>query len=108
MAKLVSILVPTYNEEENVVPLAEAITEQMGSLDYDYELIFIDNDSQDTTRDKLRVLCSKDKRIKAIFNARTCSSSPAPLINMRRKKSTMECTAVSDWPTPTVSTKIVS
>ncbi len=37
-----------------------------------------------------------------------CSSSPAPEIISSRKKSTMECTAISDWPTPTVSTIMVS
>ena len=37
-----------------------------------------------------------------------CSSSPVPANWMRRKKSTIECTAVSLCPTPTVSTKIVS
>jgi len=37
-----------------------------------------------------------------------CSSSPAPASIRRRKKSTIECTAVSDCPTPTVSTKMQS
>ena len=37
-----------------------------------------------------------------------CSSSPVPASWIRRKKSTIECTAVSDCPTPTVSTKMVS
>ena len=53
--KKISILVPTYNEEENVVPLAEAIVSQMAELsEYDYELIFIDNDSKDGTSGLIR------------------------------------------------------
>jgi len=36
------------------------------------------------------------------------SSSPAPAIMRTRKKSTMEATLVSDWPTPTVSTRMTS
>ena len=37
---------------------------------YDYELVFIDNDSSDNTRPILRRLCSENPRIKAIFNAK--------------------------------------
>ena len=50
--KKISILIPCYNEEENVVPIANAIVEELGrSLSqYDYELVFIDNDSRDNTR----------------------------------------------------------
>ena len=73
MAKTISILVPTYNEEENVVPLAEAIIELFHRElmpRYQYELVFIDNDSKDGTRNQLRMLCNKDSQIKAIFNAK--------------------------------------
>ena len=77
--KKVSILVPCYNEEENVGPLSEAIVNQMAELpQYDYELIFIDNDSQDTTRQKLRELCSENPRIKAIFNAKNYGQFSSP------------------------------
>ena len=46
----ISIMVPCYNEEENVVPLSEALID-MFAKDlpmYDYEILFIDNDSKDT------------------------------------------------------------
>ena len=64
--KKVSILVPTYNEEENVRPLSEAIEKEFKhSLpNYDYEIVFIDNDSKDSTRNILRELCKKNKRIR--------------------------------------------
>ena len=43
--KKISIVVPTYNEEENVKPLSEAIINELSinCNTYDYELIFIDN-----------------------------------------------------------------
>ena len=52
----VSVLVPTYNEEKNVRPLIEAIIREFETNlpDYDYEIIFIDNDSKDSTRVILR------------------------------------------------------
>ena len=47
--KKISILIPCYNEEENVKPMIEAIVHLFeGELSaYDYELVFIDNDSND-------------------------------------------------------------
>lgn len=78
--KKISVLVPTYNEEDNVVPLSTAIisTFEKDMSDYDYELIFIDNDSQDSTREKIRDLCIKNPNIKAIFNARNYGQSSSP------------------------------
>ena len=77
--KKISILVPTYNEEENVEPLSSAIVEQFNKLpEYDYEIIFIDNDSCDATREKLRNLCAKNKKIKAIFNAKNFGQNNSP------------------------------
>ena len=59
--KKVSILIPCYNEEDNVIPMSEAIVNLFTTqlTQYDYELVFIDNDSKDTTRPKLRKICEK-------------------------------------------------
>lgn len=78
--KKISVVVPTYNEEENVVPLSEKIIEQFTDKSdaYDYELIFIDNDSEDSTREKIRGLCDSNPRIKAIFNARNYGQFNSP------------------------------
>ena len=78
--KKISIVVPTYNEEENVKPLSEAIIEefQKSLPEYDYEIIFIDNDSQDKTRAILRAMTSENKKIKAIFNAKNFGQFNSP------------------------------
>lgn len=78
--KTISIMVPTYNEEENVVPLADAIAAELSSSlpDYDYEILFIDNCSTDRTRELLRMLCARDRRIKAIFNTRNFGQFHSP------------------------------
>ena len=64
--KKISIMVPCYNEEENVIPLSEALIEMFAKdlPQYDYDITFIDNDSTDTTRVKLRQLCEGNKKIK--------------------------------------------
>ena len=67
--KKISIVVPCFNEEENVVPMANAIREifKNNLSSYNYEIIFIDNDSKDKTRELIRELCRNDKDIKGIF-----------------------------------------
>ena len=69
--KKISIMVPCYNEEENVIPISEALIDMFAKdlPQYDYEILFIDNDSTDTTRVKLRQICEKNHKIKAIFNS---------------------------------------
>jgi len=78
--KTISIMVPTYNEEENVIPLADAIRAEFHrSLPaYEYEILFIDNDSQDSTREKIEALCRQDPHIRAIFNARNFGQFNSP------------------------------
>lgn len=78
--KKVSVLVPTYNEEDNVRQLYREIirvfqTELPG---YGYELVFIDNDSKDGTRDILKEICAQDKKVKAILNAKNFGQFNSP------------------------------
>ena len=89
--KKISVMVPTYNEEENVIPLSEAIIAELDKLpQYDYELLFIDNDSKDSTREKLEMLCSKNPKIKAIFNAKNFGQFNSPFYGMLQ--TTGDCT----------------
>lgn len=82
--KKISVLVPTYNEEENAALLAGEIVrifkEELS--EYDYELVFIDNDSQDDTRMVLRKLCAENKKVKAVFNARNFGQFNSPFYGL--------------------------
>ena len=89
--KKISILVPCYNEEENVEPISKAIIDELKKLDnYDYELVFIDNCSIDTTREKLENLCRENKKIKAIFNSRNFGQFNSPYYGLMQ--TTGDCT----------------
>lgn len=90
--KKISILIPCYNEVENVDLMAMAITNVMAEAlpQYDYELLFIDNCSTDGTRDKLEKLCADDKRIKAIFNVTNFGQFNSPFHGMCQ--TTGDCT----------------
>lgn len=90
--KTISVVVPCYNEEENVQAMADAIRETFRSElpEYRYEIIFIDNDSSDRTRDIIRLLCREDRGIKAIFNAKNFGQFNSPYYAMLQ--STGDCT----------------
>lgn len=78
--KKISVVVPTYNEEENVREISKAIVSEMETklFNYEFEIIFIDNCSSDNTQALLRGLCANDKRIKAIFNAKNFGQFNSP------------------------------
>lgn len=85
--QMISILVPTFNEEENVVPLARAVVQMFQSElapRYQYELVFIDNDSSDDTRNRIRELCREDLNIKAIFNAKNFGQFNSPYYGLQQ------------------------
>lgn len=82
--KKISVLIPTYNEEENVVPLSEAIINvfQKDLPLYDYEVIFIDNCSDDQTRSLITGLCTNNTKIKAIFNTKNFGQFNSPFYGL--------------------------
>lgn len=90
--KKVSILIPCYNEEENVGPMSEAIVNLFSNelAQYDYELIFIDNNSNDKTRDILRMICRNNQKVKAILNAKNFGQFNSPYYGMLQ--TTGDCT----------------
>lgn len=68
--KLISIVVPVYNEEDNIRHFYKAVCEAMQPLDYTFELIFVDDGSRDRSREILRELEKTDERVQSIFLAR--------------------------------------
>lgn len=82
--KKISVIIGCYNEEENVVALSNAIVNELQTKlsQYDYEIIFIDNDSKDNTRPLLREICKENSKIKAIFNARNFGQFNSPYYGM--------------------------
>lgn len=100
--KKISILIPCYNEEENVGPISQAVIEIMERElpAYDYELVFIDNDSTDGTRPIIRKLCAGNPRIKAIFNARNFGQFNSPYYGMLQMTGDCVIEMVADFQDP--------
>ena len=76
--KLISIVTPCFNEEENVQELYDRIKNVMAGFDYNYEHIFIDNASTDRTIELLRELVAQDKHVKVIVNTRNFGHIRSP------------------------------
>lgn len=78
--KKISVVIPCFNEEENVEAIASAVIDEFRENlpEYDYEIIFIDNDSRDRTRDLIRLLVKSNPKIKAIFNAKNFGQFNSP------------------------------
>lgn len=100
--KTISIVIPCYNEEENVRPLSEAIQkvfkEQLAN--YQYELLYIDNDSKDNTREVLRQMCRENLNIKAIFNAKNFGQFNSPYYGMLQTQGDATMLMAADFQDP--------
>ena len=82
--KKISIIIPCYNEVENVEPMCAAVVNELTTnlSRYDYEIILADNASTDGTRGKIIKLCSENKKIKAIFNVTNFGQFNSPFYAM--------------------------
>jgi len=75
--KMISVIIPVFNEEENILPLYEKLTSVLTRVGKDYEVIFIDDGSSDGTLSLLRPLCKKDPHIKFISFSRNFGQTSA-------------------------------
>ena len=100
--KKISVVIPCYNEQENVEAIAKAVSEQFSSAlpSYDYEIIFIDNDSTDDTRSIIRGLCSANPKIKAIFNAKNFGQFNSPYYAMLQSTGDATMLMAADFQDP--------
>ena len=100
--KKISLVVPCYNEEANIEALYEAITEEFRTElpGYDYELIYIDNDSKDHSRDIIRLLAMKDPHVKGILNAKNFGQFNSPYYGLLQMTGDCVITLACDFQDP--------
>ena len=61
-----SVVVPLYNEEDNVEPLYAEMTEALAGVVDSYELVLVDDGSSDRTVERLRGICARDERVRVL------------------------------------------
>ena len=77
-----SIIVPAYNEEKSLHLFYDAVTPLFESLNEEYEMIFVNDGSRDATKDILKELAAKDKRVKVCSFSRNFGQQAALLCGM--------------------------
>ena len=100
--KTISIMIPCYNEEENARAIYEAVRDELISScpEYDYEILFIDNKSQDGTRAIIEQICAEDKHVKAIFNSKNFGQFNSPYYGMTQTSGDCTITICADFQDP--------
>ncbi|MBL8749400.1 MAG: glycosyltransferase family 2 protein [Planctomycetes bacterium] len=79
----ISVVVPIYNERENVAALHEALTFAMRSWGRPYEIVLVDDGSRDGTRDVLRSLAADDRHLRLVFFRRNYGQTAAMAAGFR-------------------------
>src|SRR5499427_4862696 len=72
-----SIVIPFFNEQENIPPLYMKLTEVMDSIGEPYELVFVDDGSRDSTFRVLSEIYEHDRRVNLVRLRRNFGQTPA-------------------------------
>jgi len=73
----ISVVIPLYNEEENVEPLHEKLTGSLRAAGYDYEIVYVDDGSTDNTLSLLEKVQAGDDRVVVISLRRNFGQTAA-------------------------------
>lgn len=100
--KLISVVTPCFNEEDNVEEVYKQVKAVFGRLPaYQYEHIFIDNASTDRTVEILKSLARKDHNVKIIVNARNFGHIRSPYHALLEARGDAVISIVADLQDPT-------
>ncbi|MBQ7474639.1 MAG: glycosyltransferase family 2 protein [Clostridia bacterium] len=100
--KKISVMIPCYNEEDNVRAIYEAVRDEITKScpAYDFEILFIDNKSRDNTRALIRDICREDGRVRAIFNVKNFGQFNSPYHAMLQTSGDCTITMCADFQDP--------
>ena len=77
MRQKISVTIPVFNEENNLLPLYQRLIKVLIQIDCDFEIIFINDGSSDKSRDILDQIAGKDTRVKVIHFTRNFGQTAA-------------------------------
>ena len=79
----VSVVVPVYNEEENVEPLHHKLDQSLKALGLSYEILYVDDGSRDRSFELLTTIAEQDERVKLIRFRRNFGQTAAMAAGMK-------------------------
>ncbi|MBI4454630.1 MAG: glycosyltransferase family 2 protein [Acidobacteria bacterium] len=99
-AKLISIVIPCYNEESNIRPIYEAVTKVLETVTYDREIIFVDNGSQDRSAKEMGALVERDSKVKALLLSRNFGPESSGLAGLQHARGDAVIVVAADLQDP--------
>ena len=101
MIKSISVIIPSYNEEENIKELYERIIKVLDEINInDYEIIFIENGSSDKSLDLLKNINSLNNKVKIVSFSRNFGYQNAILAGLEYSKKDHACILDGDLQDP--------
>jgi dolichol-phosphate mannosyltransferase len=94
MSKLLSIVIPAYNEEENIINTAQTVLSIMDREQIPCEVVFVSDGSKDQTYARIQEAASRDGRVRGIEFSRNFGKEAA--ISAGLATGTGDCLAVMD------------
>ncbi len=81
-----SLVIPCYNEEKNVSLFYEAVKKDFSDVDFEYELVFVNDGSSDGTFKELKKLCDGDLPVKVVNFSRNFGKEAAMYAGLRESE----------------------
>ncbi|HYC56517.1 MAG TPA: glycosyltransferase family 2 protein [Candidatus Binatia bacterium] len=91
-----SVVLPVYNEEENIEPLHAELSEAMRALDRSYEIIYVDDGSRDRSPQVLRRIQEADEHVRVVLFRRNFGQTAAVAAGLERTRGGIVVTLDSD------------
>ncbi|HPI41614.1 MAG TPA: glycosyltransferase family 2 protein [Pseudobdellovibrionaceae bacterium] len=99
--KLISVVIPCFNEVENVNIIYSAVVQELEKISkVDFEILFIDNHSNDGTQNALRQLAQKSPKVKVILNNRNYGPIRSPFYGLLQTRSDAAILMAADFQEP--------
>ena len=96
----ITVCTPTFNEKENIRELYSKIKDVFKNLNYDYEHLVIDNNSNDGTIEILKEIASEDKKFKVIINSKNYGHIKSPFHGLLQSDGDATILMASDFQDP--------
>jgi dolichol-phosphate mannosyltransferase len=92
----ISIVVPVYNEADNILPLAQEVADAMSRQVRSYELLFVDDASTDETWTRIQEAQRRDRRVRGLKHRQNSGQSAALWTGLQNSSSPIVATLDGD------------
>ncbi len=100
MVKTISILIPVFNEESNVAAVAKAVAQVFESINYSFEILFVNDGSKDNSLNEIRKVSAADNRINYLSFSRNFGKDNALLAGLKHTRGDAVITMDADLQHP--------